>query len=124
MVLVFLFFSGCARATPVYNTVDPINTLENKKNISDEAIVKAIAKAGASLGWSITKIKDGELEGRLNIRAHMALITIKYDQKQYVIEYKDSVNLRYDPENNTIHKNYNGWIRNLEKAINTELIAL
>ena len=31
-------------------------------------------------------------------------------------------NLQYDGK--TIHSNYNGWIQNLDKAINRELLAL
>jgi hypothetical protein len=35
---------------------------------------------------------------------------------------KDSTNLDYD--GNTIHKNYNGWVENLDKAIRVQLAKI
>ena len=39
----------------------------------------------------------------------------------YSIDYKNSLNLKYDSTKNTIHKNYNGWIQNLDNAIQVQL---
>lgn len=66
--------------------------------------------------------KPGVLEGTLNLRSHMAKIEIQYNNNSYSILYKDSSNLNYD--GTKIHSNYNGWIQNLQKAIQVQLNTL
>jgi len=80
-----------------------------------EQVKKAIITAGAGLGWNIKTQSPGHLIGTLNLRKHTAIVDIKYTTENFSINYKDSTNLNYDGTN--IHKNYNGWIQNLEKAI-------
>ena len=46
----------------------------------------------------------------------------RHKNKNYSINYKDSTNLDYDGTN--IHRNYNGWIANLDRAIKTQLATL
>ena len=62
------------------------------------------------------------MEGTLNLRSHTAIVDITYDTRTYSIKYKDSTNLGYDGRN--IHSNYNGWIENLDKGIQTQLVNL
>ena len=52
------------------------------------------------------------------------ILDITYDTSSFSINYKDSVNLDYDAQEKTIHSNYNGWIRNLEKAIRAQVSVL
>ena len=60
----------------------------------------------------------------LGFAALLLLMTgwVVYDTKSYSIKYKDSSNLNYDGK--SIHKNYNGWVENLDKAIRSNLVAL
>jgi hypothetical protein len=67
-------------------------------------------------------IEPGLIEGTLLLRTHMAKVNIKYDTSSYSITYKESSNLDYDGTN--IHKNYNGWIQNLDKGIRSQLSNL
>jgi hypothetical protein len=64
----------------------------------------------------------GETEGRLHLRSHVAIVSITFDTKQFSIFYKDSTNLDYDGAR--IHRNYNGWIQNLEQAILAQTSAI
>jgi hypothetical protein len=48
-------------------------------------------------------------------------VLIPYTTKNYSILYKDSSNLRYDPEKRTIHVNYQKWIERLDNEIKTRL---
>ncbi|MEP7061338.1 MAG: hypothetical protein ABI881_03015 [Betaproteobacteria bacterium] len=82
-------------------------------------VEQAINRAGMSLGWVMTPTRPGLTTGRLAIRTHVAVVEISYDTKSFSIKYKDSVNLEYDGGN--IHKNYNGWIDNLEREIRANL---
>ncbi|MEZ5659747.1 MAG: hypothetical protein R3E83_14795 [Burkholderiaceae bacterium] len=84
---------------------------------SEASVYKAIADAGASLGWILRKKAPGQAEGTLNLRRHKATVDISYSAASYSIRYKDSENLSYDADKRTIHPNYNGWIDNLNNAI-------
>ena len=87
-----------------------------------EDVQKAIVRAGVGLGWEMKPVEPGLIVGTLHLRTHMAMVDIKYDTKNYSITYKDSSGLDYDGHN--IHKNYNGWIQNLDNGIRSQLTSL
>lgn len=99
---------------------DPVVTASRTATTSD--VERAIIRAGASLGWVMTPVKPGLIAGRLALRNHTAVVDVTYDSKAFSIKYKDSVNLDYADGN--IHKNYNGWIENLEREIRANLLRL
>jgi hypothetical protein len=111
---------GCRNA-PIYN-VSEAPVVANKKAVTMDDVEKAIVRAGAALGWQMKPIEPGLIEGQLHLRTHVAIVNIKYDTKNYNITYKDSTNLDYDGTN--IHKNYNGWIQNLDNGIRAQLTNL
>ncbi|MEW6551504.1 MAG: hypothetical protein AB1389_05160 [Campylobacterota bacterium] len=117
-----LLFSGCSRKGEVLNINNNAVASTEKATIQD--VGNAIIRAGVGLGWSMKKVKDGEIQGTIALRTHTATISITYDTKEYSIKYVDSTNLDYNPTNNTIHKNYNGWIQNLNKAIQAQISLL
>jgi hypothetical protein len=47
-------------------------------------------------------------------------VDVRYTATTYSITYKDSTNLNY--RDGQIHKNYNGWIENLDRDIRNELL--
>jgi hypothetical protein len=111
-----LLFTGCGVA-PVYNVKN--SRVDNPK--SSAATYRAIKEAGSSLGWKINKIKPGVAQGKLYLRTHLAIVRINYTASAYSITYVKSENLNYDPVKKVIHSNYNGWIQNLDKAIDLRL---
>lgn len=113
---------GCAPA-PVQNVDNsPVNASNANYDLSD--VTKAIQRAGTGLGWQMKEQTPGHIVGTLHLRTHMAVVDITYTLDDYSINYKNSTNLKYDAANNTIHKNYNGWIQNLTNAINAQLVSL
>jgi hypothetical protein len=117
-----LLFVACTTA-PVMNVQNaPVDISKASPTLDD--VSKAIIRAGAGLGWHMTPQKPGLMQGRLALRSHVAVVDIKYDRKSYSIEYKDSTNLNYDAAKGEIHRNYNGWIQNLDKAIQAQLSTL
>jgi hypothetical protein len=118
----FILLTGFGRGTPIVNIQsaaippNPAATMEN--------IGKAIIRAGQTLGWQITPMGPGKAEGVLVLRRHRAVVDISYNTTSFSIHYRDSVNLDYDAQDKTIHSNYNGWIRNLEKAIRAQVSVL
>ncbi len=121
LVVAVLGLAAC-RTAPVYNVEDAAIVSTSEKAMSAEKVKKAIILAGASLGWQIRPVKDGELLGTLHLRDHVAQVDIKYSPKSYSILYKDSTNLKYDGTN--IHSNYNGWVQRLQQTINAQLVTL
>jgi hypothetical protein len=121
LALVIVVGVGC-RSSMVKNVANASVPVKAEEKLSMEQIEKAIITAGAGLGWRIKSESAGHLIGTLNLRKHIAIIDIKYSTENFNISYKDSTNLNYDGTN--IHSNYNGWIQNLEKAINVQLSSL
>lgn len=118
-ILGALLFVGCTSAV-VYNVEkDQIET-----SASTDKIYKAIRRAGQSKGWQVSQVKPGLAQAKINLRNHMALVEIPYSSDDFSIVYKDSMNLNYDSEKGTIHKNYNGWVKNLENQIRFEISVL
>ena len=100
----------------------PINVSSPNYDLAD--VTKAIQRAGAGLGWQMKEATPGHIVGSLYLRSHVAVVDIVYTLDEYSINYKNSTNLNYNAGNNTIHKNYNGWIQNLTNAINAQLVGL
>lgn len=112
--------AGC-RSDAVYNVEDAA-VVASVDNVSMTDVKKAIMRAGGSLGWVMKDAGDGKLVGTLTLRKHVAVVDVDYSTKSYSINYKDSKELGYDGTN--IHSNYNGWVQNLQKAIQTQLNML
>jgi hypothetical protein len=117
--IVIAMLGGC-RSAGIYN-VSAAPVVANKA-VSMDDVQKAIVRAGVGLGWQMKPVEPGLIVGTLNLRTHMAMVNIKYDTKTYNITYKDSSNLDYTGDN--IHKNYNGWIQNLDSGIRAQLSNL
>ena len=114
---------GCRGGGQIYQVKDaPVQTATGKEP-SMEDVQKAIIAAGAGLGWQMALAKPGEIIGTLNIRSHQAVVSIPYTVKSYSILYKDSSNLKYDADKQTIHENYSAWIQRLDGAIRSRLTA-
>lgn len=119
-VSVFLVLSGC-KSKPIYN-IEEAPIISSVGNVSKTDVAKAIKRAGVTLGWVMKDKDESEIIGVLNLRTHMAKISIKYTTEFYSIKYLDSKELNYDGTN--IHSNYNGWIKNLDRGIQSQLSTL
>ncbi|MDR0486059.1 MAG: hypothetical protein LBH29_04960 [Elusimicrobiota bacterium] len=107
------FAARAVKTSPVAQRIDAPN---------EAAVEKAIAASCAENKWDIIDKKKGEITAQLNIRTHTLIVTIKYDKNEFIISYKDSKNLKYNPENQTIHSSYERWIDNLSKGIANALL--
>ncbi len=122
LVLLSLNFTGCTSAQ--IQNVPEQSIAANKSNLTDKDVFTAIQRAGTQLGWIVKKVNNNTAIATLNLRKHNAVVTIKFNTKNYSIKYKSSANIGYNKKNNTIHKNYNGWIQNLDNAIQAQLSSL
>lgn len=121
LISLLVVFAGGCTSNPVYN-VESASVITGKTDVSMDEVKKAIIRAGGTLGWSMNAVSLGHVIGTLKLRKHVAVVDIKYDTKTYSIMYKDSTNLGYDGKN--IHRNYNGWVQNLNNAIRVQLNTL
>lgn len=109
-----------SRQEPIYNVVNhPIPVVAQK--LSRDALSRAIIAGGAlTRRWQIGPNADGSLTGILDARGkHHATVTITYSQANYNVTLVSSTNLLQ--EGNLIHRNYNTWVRQLEKNIDDQL---
>jgi hypothetical protein len=114
-----LALGGCASTQPVYNVQNAPVIPPPGKNLTMTEVNNAIMRAGSQLGWQMQPTGPGKISGRLALRTHLAVVDIEHDAKSYSIKYRDSQNLNF--ADGQIHKNYNGWIQNLDKAIRAQL---
>ena len=111
------------RDAPIQNLVDvPVMWMPGVEPSADK-LARAVVAVCARLGWVCQIVSPGEIHGRLNLRSHEANVRIPYAADKYSILYESSDNLRYDAEKNTIHRNYNNWVLNLQRQINAEVAS-
>jgi len=116
-----LLIAGCT-TQPIHNVQNSPIILPPGKTVNMQQVTTAIMRAGTRLGWQMQPEGPGRLSGRIALRSHTAVIDVEHDTKQYSIKYRDSTNL--DAKDGMIHRNYNGWIQNLDKSIRAELTLL
>ena len=119
---------AAAAALTACNTLAPIQNVDSvdvssssNKRLSTEEVRAAIVRAGAGLGWIMKDVGPGRINGTLILRTHTAEVQIPYSATSYGIVYKSSSNLQ--EAGGKIHRNYNGWIQNLNRGINAQLAA-
>jgi len=117
-----LSIGGCARTAPILNLEAMPVTTTSGAALTQAQVRSAIIAGGTSLGWSLGDAGPGRVQGRLDLRAHTAVVDIAYSATSYSIIYKSSINL--NESGGTIHSNYNGWVQHLDRAIRTEIARL
>ena len=116
-----LSHAGCMRCGPIQNVTDATVPTVSGHALSNDDVKKAIMRAGTTLGWKMSADAPGKITGRLEVRKHTAVVEIPYSTKSYSIVYKSSTNLD-EGSDGTIHNNYNGWVKNLAKGIDVQLM--
>jgi hypothetical protein len=117
-IVAVVALGGCRHAPLQQVENQPVVAAQGKVLTKDQ-VHAAIMRAGAALGWQMVDEGPNKIVATLNLRQHSAVVEIPYSTTSYSIKYRSSVNL--DESNGQIHKNYNGWVQNLTKGINTQL---
>ena len=118
---VVLLLAGC-NSRPIMNVTDQPVVAAAGKRLTADQVRDTIVAAGTGLGWVMTPVSPGLVSGRLMLRDHVAVVDIHYSATTYSITYKDSTNLNY--RDGQIHKNYNGWVENLDRDIRAGLLRM
>ena len=113
--------SACNTLAPIQNVDSvPVSSSANKPLTAAE-VRAAIVRAGAGLGWVMKDSGPGIINATLILRTHTAEVQIPYSATSYAIVYRSSINLQEG--GGKIHRNYNGWVQNLNRGINAQLAA-
>jgi len=125
LCLGLVLITGCSTA-PVYNITDESISTSSGTEPSLDQVTKAIlaAATGPNQAWEMKVEKPGHILATLFVRTHTTDVDITYTTTSYSITYNSSGNLNYDAEGGTIHRNYNGWVQNLNNAILNRLAQL
>ncbi|MCF6172177.1 MAG: hypothetical protein L3J44_00060 [Campylobacteraceae bacterium] len=114
-----LFMTGCGRVSVVQNLDD---SKYFEKSVSINMIAKAIRTGANTKGWRTRKLGNNLMVASITVRGkYFVAVNIKYNKYGYKISYKNSRNLKYNPQDHSIHPSYNKWVRLLERSINFEL---
>lgn len=122
LLLPVLLVASCtARYAPDMYSVKQAPVVTKNAHPSLTQVGQAIDVAGRSLGWKMQDVRPGYTIATLDVRDHEAKVGITYSVQNYSIAYISSKNLMRD---GYMHKNYNGWVKNLNTAIANELLAV
>ncbi len=114
-----LLLVGCSTSAPV--TVASYS-LSDAQNTSQTRVQKAIYTALKRRGWHLQSDNSRQIQARYNKQdRHIVDIQIDYSANSFIIHHLSSQGMNYDAKKNTIHRNYNRWIANLERDISSEL---
>lgn len=119
IVTAAFLLTACATA-PLINV--ETSSLNIPGNVTMEQVEKAIYRGASLRNWSVRKLSPGQLEAKIQVRSHTAVVRILHDTKSFSITYKDSNNLDYD--GSSIRRNYNRWILKLRNTIMRETSKL
>ncbi len=117
-LMLFTGFSSLAHAasaTPVLN--QPLHS-----EMSFDKAKSIITQAGMKRKWVVSEENKGVLIANIQVRSHFVSVEINVGKDSYDIVYRDSENMNYRSDG-TIHRKYNGWVRNLNSDIQKLLIS-
>ena len=113
-----LSLMGCRKHQPVYQ-VDHHELPYSAENLSDSQMRRSILKVASRRGWDCAERGHNRLVCRRERRGHSAEIEIKYTHNDFSIRrLRNSSEL--DGEDGQIHRNYNKWVKILERDIMRE----
>jgi len=110
-----LLLLGACNTRPIYNAENVTVVTGSGSVPSQEDARRVIVKAATSKGWAVKDIDSTHLQVSHTARGHTAQAVVEYSTNSFSITYHDSIRMKY--KGTTIHRKYNGWIRNLEERI-------
>jgi hypothetical protein len=88
------------------------------KNTTIRGVENALKTCSSARGWKFSRVAPGKLIGQLTVRGkHYVEVDVEYSSQVFKISYRDSRNMKYNAEKNTIHNRYNSWIENLTNDV-------
>jgi len=105
-----------AKTETIYNP-EPIKAPCNK--LTNDKVRTAVRETFLGRGWLPTDKGPNAVEAKLEKSKYNAVVTATWTTQAVTIKYKSSEGLR--AEGDQIHRNYNKWIRYLERDLSLKL---
>ncbi|MFK3972178.1 hypothetical protein ACI2KS_15775 [Pseudomonas sp. NPDC087358] len=116
IILALLSTAACTSKA----VVTPDRTLATNLHADQEQVKQAILTTLVKRQWSVQRVGPDLVQAQITVRGQFhAEIDIPYTADHYQIRYRDSREMNY--KDGKIHKNYNRWVRLLDKGILNEL---
>lgn len=110
---------GCGTSAPVMSINQTVATQQAGDSMRTQI---AIYEALQGRGWQLQSDDGQKIIARYNKHdRHLAVIQIDYSAYRYSIKHVSSQGLGYNVKRNSIHRNFNRWVKNLEMDINSKL---
>jgi hypothetical protein len=110
---------ACNRVEPVYNVEEDAIPDDAQPKLSSEQVGNIITKVAVAKGWTVHKVKPGELRCTIKWHDHSAVAIITYSKMNYSIELDSSQNLK--EADGMIHRKYNERVQELQNEIDLKL---
>ena len=118
-VLSTALLTGCGTSAPV-STVS--YSLAAHKTIQLQQMQQAVYTALQRYGWQLQSDNGSQIYARFNKQErHIVDIRIDYSERGFAIHHVTSQGLNYNQGRDSIHRNYNRWVRNLDQDIQSSL---
>ncbi len=114
VLMLTLVLAGCSTSQRLYNVTQAVVPTNQTTDSTADAIKKALSYKR----WDVLSEEPGKIMARVKVRQHEATIAITYTEKTFSIKHVDSYLLDHNSGRNTIHRNYNKWIKLLKDEIN------
>lgn len=115
LILATALLAGCSTSAPLLTSTQ---TLDTHKSFSNQQMQTAIYQSLQRYGWQMDSDDGSSIVAHYNKQErHVAVIRIDYSANSFSIRHQLSRGLNYNAQRNTIHRNYNRWILNLEQDI-------
>jgi hypothetical protein len=122
-VVLLAILTGCGGS--LVQNIDNSSYIYESNKITMDKMKESIIKGSIQRGWKPNIIDEGLIESSIVVRnKHTVVVMIPYTVSGYKIEYKNSRNMKYNKESNTIHGRYAGWIENLTHSIDTQISGI
>jgi len=106
------------------NNFSDVPVVASRGSLTKDKVKAVILTACVTRGWVAREIEPGLISATITAKKHSAQVEIPYTATRYSIIYKNSVNLSYNPQNQSIHSRYNRWVSNLKRDIDVGLARL
>lgn len=122
LIMGAVLLAGCSTAAPVMSVNQSV---VSHKMVNSGQVQTAIYQSLQRYGWQMVSDDGSRIIARYNKQnRHVAVIRIDYSAERFSINYDSSQGLDYNASRDTIHRNYNRWIKNLEVDIRSQLSFL
>lgn len=118
MMAAALVAVGCARMGVVQDVNNEHVHRYDGKSLTIDEMAHVVADAAVKEGWQPQLESPGHMVvTKRSSNEWSVSVDVLYTADEFSIHYKNSQGLKYNPRTHQIHRNYPGWILDLDRRI-------